>query len=234
MMNRTLLIMLFTCLYLGSFAQDLLAPSFSYSRNKTAYLTLSDGKKVEGTIKSFDRKKGLIEEIKIKTTDGKKMKFKPEDVKFMYLPPSGLDNLSKALDKTFDTQKWGDEDIEHELIKDGYVYFELADVKVKKKTRKLLMQLLNPTFSKQVKIYHDPFAKETMSVGVGSFTVAGGHAKSYYVAKDNKVAVRLKKKDYKEEFATMWKGCDAVYKTYDEAKWLDLTKHALTYSECGG
>ena len=40
-----------------------------------------------------------------------------------------------------------------EKLRDGYVYFELAEVQIKKKkTRMLQMQLLNPAFSKKFKI----------------------------------------------------------------------------------
>lgn len=213
-------------------AQDLIAPSYGFSHNKTAYITLTDGTEISGTIRDIDREKGLIEYIKLQDAAGKKHKLKPEDIKFMYLPPSGLDKLTKKLDFISDMQKWNDDKLNQEYLKEGYAYFETTDVKIKKKQTKLLMQLLNPAYSKEFKIYCDPYAKETASIGVGGMKFVGGDAKSFYVAKKNEPAFLLKKKEYKKEFAELWKNCDKLISENPEPKWGDLTKHSITYSEC--
>lgn len=215
-------------------AQQLLSPSFSYSGKKDAFVTLSDGTEVVGRINDIDRKKGLIEYIKIEDANGKKHKLKPEMVHHMYLPPSGMDVLGKALDKAYDVQQWKNDSLKSDLIKEGYVYFESVDVSLKKGTERLLMQLLNPTFSKHVKIYHDPRAAETTSVGVGGFTVAGGDDKSYYIAKNNQTAVRLKKKDYADQFNELWGECPDVKSKFPDIRWTDLEKHVVAYSDCKG
>jgi hypothetical protein len=213
-------------------AQELLTPSFTYSHKKPSYITLTDGKVIEGEIKDIDRKKGLIEEIKIKDVNGKKHKFEPTEVKYMYLPPSGLDKLSKKMDFMHNASKWTNDKLNQDFLNDGYVYFETVEVKVKKKTRTLLMQLLNPDFSKTVKVYHDPYAKETASLGVGGVKVAGGIAKSYYIMTDkDKVAYKIEKKEYKDSFASMWSDCANLAKS-EEKKWSDLTQHVITYTEC--
>ncbi|WP_010523061.1 hypothetical protein [Aquimarina agarivorans] len=95
-----------------------------------------------------------------------------------------------------------------------------------------MVQLLNPGFSKHVKVYHDPYAKETMSIGVGSLKLAGGIAKSYYIAKDDKPAFRLKKKDYDKQFIPLWTSCKKVIENYTNPVWRDLAKHIITFSEC--
>ncbi len=231
-MKNKIFTLLLALICLPTFGQELLNPSFSYSQKKTTYITLTDGTEIQGTIKDLDRDRGLIEEVKIKDGNGKKHKLKPEDIKFMYLPPSGLDKLGKKLNTGFDVQKWEDGALDRERLNLGYIYFELADVKIKKKTKKLLMQLLNPSFSKNIKVYHDPYAKKTMSLGVGPLTVAGGNEKSYYVAKGKNAAFRLKKKDYKEEFNALWSSCPDLIKEFPLKKWSDLTKHVLAYSEC--
>lgn len=213
-------------------AQELLTPSHTFSHKKTAYLTLADGTEIQGNIKDIDRKKGLIEFIKIKDGAGKKHKLDADKVKFMYLPPSGFDKLSKGYAALTDIEKWTDEKMDQDLLNQGYVFFELADVKVKKKNRQLLMQLLNPTFSKEVKVYHDPFAKETMGVGIGGIKLAGGIAKSYYISKGDKPAYRLKKKDYKAEFVPMWSSCKKIIADYPDMKWSELTEHVKAYSTC--
>ncbi len=217
----------------GAKAQELLNPTFTFSGSKPAYLTFTDGTKLEGTIKDIDRKKGLIKLIKIKDKEGNKHKIKPEQVQYMYLAPSSFSKLSKALNISSDVRKWTSKDINQDLVGDGYVYFEQSKVQVKKKQLVLLMQLLNPNFSAKVKVYHDPRASESTSLAVGGLKVAGGHAKSYYVKVEGQdVAYRLKKKDYKKGFAEMWKGCDKVAEKYPKIKWTELVKHIIDYTEC--
>lgn len=213
-------------------AQQLLTPSTTFSHNKESIITLKDGTEIKGELKSLKREKGLIAEVKIADESGKTKKLKPEDINFMYLPPSGLDKLSKAMDALHDVQKWNDEKMDQDLLNQGYVYFENATVKVKKKQMELLMQLLNPTFSKDVKVYHDPLAKETMSVGVGNVTVAGGNAKSYFIQVGDEVAYKVEKKNYDEEFPKLFGKCSTLAEKYPEKKWSELTNHIIDYTEC--
>ncbi len=212
-------------------AQSFLSPSERFSGKKPAYLTLSDGTKVECTIDKIKRKKGLIKEIRVKVS-GKKVSYKPDQIAFMYLMPSGFDKVAKGLDKAYDVQKWKEEEIKSDLLKEGYIYFEQTVVQVKKKERTMLMQLLNPHFAKSIRVYHDPWAAETMSVGVGSLTLAGGFDKSYYIKHTgDKVAFRLKKKKYKKEFDSLYDSCKAIKKEYKNVHWNKLIKHIIIYTE---
>ena len=79
-----------------------------------------------------------------------------------------------------DVTRWGQKQVDR--LKDGYAYFENAEIELKKGNIITLMQLLNPG-SELLKAYHDPFAKETASVSFGGFKVAGGEDKSYYMKK---------------------------------------------------
>lgn len=214
-------------------AQDFLTPTFRFSDKKPSYITLVDGTVIKGELKDLDRKKGLISEIKIKDENGKKHTLKPNKVKSMYLVPSGLDKISQGLNFISDVKQWNNSNLNQEYINDGYVYFEQAKVKLKKKEHLLMLQLLNPAFSKDVKVYFDPYAKETASVGVGGLKLAGGIAKSYYVSKSDGVASKLTSKDYgKTEFKSFWSDCTKVKAKYPRVKWADLAKHIQTYSDC--
>jgi len=230
-MNRIVLLIAAACFVASAAAQDFAAPAMLYSDKKPSYITLADGTTIEGTVKDVDRKKGLIKEIKIKDTSGKKHKLKPEEVKHMYLPPSGLANLMNAIDKLEDAQRW-DENLDANKIKDGYVYFETVPVMVKKKQRTLLMQLLNPATAAGIRVYHDPYAKESMGAGIGGITVVGGGAKSYYVQRDGKPAYRLYKKTYDDEYQVLYSGCDAVLSAEDAQKWTAFQDHVNNYAAC--
>ena len=96
----------------------------------------------------------------------------------------------------------------------------------------MLMQLLNPTFSKSVKVYHDPFASETMSLGVGGVTVAGGLAKSYYMMLDtDNSAYKIEKSKYKKSFKALWDKCSSLSQKSD-IKWNEFTDHVIEFTEC--
>jgi len=206
-----------------------------YSRKKTAYLTLTDGSKIEGIIKSLNWKKGLFEEIKIKI-DGKKKKFSAEDIAHMYLPQSGFGKLMDNVAVAYDATQWAQKsDVNSELVNDGYAYFESAEVQIKKKkTQVLLLQVVNPSFNSQVKVFHDPFAKKTIGLGVAGVKVAGGIDKSYWVQKGGKPAFKLKKKNYNKEADLLFGDCSDYFdKIKSKLVWKDFPMHVYNYvDEC--
>lgn len=216
------------------FAQQFLPGTFTFSGKKPSIVILEDGTKVEGEIEDLDRQKSLIEEVTIKDAKGKKRKFKPAAIKCMYLAPSGWDKFSKSYEFLNDATQWGKTDLDKDIIGKGYAYFEKAEVKVSKnKTEVLMMQLLNPSFSNKIKVYFDPRAKETASLGVAGIKVAGGDAKSYYIKKGDAIAFKLEKKNYDEEFKGMYEDCPAIIKAYGEAmRWSELEKHLFEHSRC--
>ena len=135
-------------------AQDFLDGAFTFSSKKESYITLADGKELTGFIDDIDRKKGLIEEITIIDLNKKKIKLKPEEVKHMYIVPSGFDKLSSGMNNMYDATKWNEDKSAHaEHIKAGYVFFETTEVMVKKKKLTLLLQLLNPGFANKIKVF---------------------------------------------------------------------------------
>lgn len=219
----------FTALSLS--AQRFLEPSESFSPKKISYLHMSDGTVQEVYLKSYKRVKGLIKEVKVEDKDGNKVKIAPEDIQFMYLPQSGFDKFAKDMDFLTDVQKWDNKEIDQAKVADGYIYFELAEVEVKKEKRKLMMQLLNPSFCSQIKVYHDPLASETTSVGLGGFTMAGGDDKSYYVSVRKGTAFNLEKKEYKEIFSKVFGFCTPLKEKYPDVRWADFAEHVYEHSQ---
>lgn len=233
MKTATWLSLLIACMAtLPVAAQRFLPPSFTFTGKKISYITLTDGTKIEGYIRSIVRKKGLIESVKLKDESGKKHEFEASKIAFMYLPPSGFDKFSRDYDFMYDITKWEQSDLDHKVIMDGYVYFEQAQVQVRKKTLTLLVQLLNPSSCSKIRVYHDPYAKETMSVGVAGFIVAGGDAKSYYVSVRGETAGLLEKRDYDEAFGKLYGDCPAFTEAEKEKiKWLHLERHIFAYHQ---
>lgn len=211
-------------------AQHFLQPSESFSPKKISYLTMKDGSTMEVYLKSYKREKGLIKEMKVEDKEGKKVKIKPEDIQYMYLPQSGFDKLSKELDYLHDVQQWDNDEIDQSKVADGYIYFEQAEVKVKNEKKTLMMQLLNPSFSSKIRVYHDPNANETGSISMSGFTVAGGEDRSYYIAVQGNTAFKLTKRDYDEQFVKIFGICPALKEKFEKVKWTQFDEHVYEHN----
>ena len=214
---------------------DLIEPAYRFSHSKPSYVTLKDGTTIEGEIRDLDRKKGLIDFVKIEDQSGKKHKLKPSSISHMYVYPNKISQLRSLSNVVYDSQKWKNNALNQDHINLGYTYFENTNTKVGKKQEELLLQLLNPTWSGTVKVYHDPRAQETASIQVAGIDVYGGFEKSYYIkVDDEKVAYKLTRKGYaKKEFVPLWKKCQAVLDKYKgQVYWKDLVKHMYDYTLC--
>ena len=232
-MKKTLLLLVsLSSFSLVAFAQTFIPAFDRFSGKEIAYIYLDDGTKIEGTIDDLNRKKGLIEEVTILPTGQKqKRKIEPKEIKTMYLPASGYNKLFSSLDQTFDAQKWKSNDVNMEIINKGYAYFEKVTVQLKKETEDLLMQMVNPSFSSKIKVFHDPLAQESMKFGVAGITMAGGDDKSYYVQVGNTVVKKIKKNDYDDEYVNLYKSCPALLeKIKKHPRWVNFDKHLLEYT----
>ncbi len=218
--------------FLNAYAQELVEPAGIPSRKKISYVTLKNGTEIQGKIKKFDQnKRFMIEGVSIVDEKGKETYYKPEDIQFMYLPQREIEKLSKEVNKLHDATKWKEEKLNHELIKEGYAYYESSKVIYKEEEVMLLMQLLNPSFCSSVKLYSDPRSKVTTGVGYGGIKVSGGDLKSYFIKFGDEPAFQLEKSDYKKMVPKIYAKCDKLVKLKD-INWLDLTKHIKQYTEC--
>ncbi len=233
MINRILAIGLLLFAAHSANAQNFLDGAYRFSGSKEAYITLSNGETITSFVDDIKRKKGLISAINLKDADGKETSLAPDQVKHMYLAPTGFDKVSRALDDSDNVTKWSKDQSAHaQYIKDGYVYFETTEVMVKKKKMTLLMQLVNPGFANGIKVYFDPWASETGGIAVGGLQVSGGDKRSYYFKKGDKMAVRISKKNYEDEFNSLYGGCAAFKKNFGKSKkWSQVEKHVFFYSE---
>jgi hypothetical protein len=214
-------------------AQDFLDGAYAFSHSKDAHFTLKTGETITAFVENVKRKKGLISSIEIKDAAGKKTVLSPDKVKHMYLPPSGLDKLSRAMDVSNNVTKWDRDQSAHATyIKGGYVYFEHTDVMVKKKKMSMLMQVINPGFADGIKVYFNPLASDTGGLAVGGLQVTGGDDRSCYFKKGDKTAYLINKKNYDKEVKNLYGDCPDLAKAFDNKfRWTDASKHVAYYSE---
>lgn len=214
-------------------AQEFMEPSYGVSPKKIAYITMEDGTTQEVFVRTYKTKKGLIEEITVRDKDDNKVKLDPEQIKHMYLPQSGWSKFAESMEFLNDATKWDNEEINAELIKDGYVYYEKAEVQLKKSKITAMLQLLNPSFCSKIRVYDDPFAGETFAPTVGGIQVAESYAKSHYVKVGDAVAYRLEKSDYDEGFTKLFGDCPAVKKEYGKDKsWKKFASAMFAHTNC--
>lgn len=227
----TLTLLLSAALWLQ--AQQFSPYFLEFSRKKTAYITLDDGTELQGNIKAFDWKDGLLKKIKFEDLNGNKVKMKPEQIKHLYVVPTGIAKVSASYDFLTDAKNWdGGNDLDKDIMGKGYVYLEKTKVRMGKKTRELIMQLANPTVAGRVRVYHDPEAKETRSLGIAGIDLVGGNKKSYYLKLGTDAAFLLKKRHYDDEFNLIFKGCPELIEKYgDNPRWEDFEKHVYEYAE---
>lgn len=233
MNKQIMLIGLFiTAMSFSLTAQKLLKPFELISHKKPTYILTENGKEIEGTVKKLKRKKGLIKEINIKDAKGNVTTIPLADIKHAYLPQSGLDKFLKFSDFIDDATQWNDGLYDKERIKEGYAFFEKSEVMVKKNKMTLLVQLLNPGVCDRIKVFHDPFAAETASVGVAGIKLAGGDDKSYYVSKDEEIAYKLPKKKFKDSFDNLFGDCNTENEL-EYTRWSDFEEVLFKYNaEC--
>jgi hypothetical protein len=215
---------------LSTLGQSFLPAIERFSSKKLDYLILNSGEKVEFYLDDLDRKKGLIVNVEGKTVDGKKFEYNADEIKEMYLAASDfakLSSLNRSTRSVLSMQRTDMKEIGRE-----HVYFEQHQVEGRKSTT--LLQLVNPESTSRMKVFHDPWAVETMGVGIGGLQLTGGIDKSYYAVYDGKT-VKIYKRNYEELFAALFAGCPAVLQKYKSAAWRDLPLHLDTYeTECAG
>ena len=210
-------------------------PAYStYSRKKPAFVTLKDASEIEAQIKGVGRKKGQIAEIVLIGDDKKKIKIKADEIASLFMAPSGMEQLQQQSNFFSDASKWGKTDAAKYASK-GYTMYtnEMVSLKNKKKPTEYLMQVVNPKFSNVMQVFSDPFAKESMSFGVGSLKLAGGIKKSYYIKKGEEKVLWLTKKDFDKHFHTLFMDNDKFKAKYadQEFKWSLLGVYVLDYTE---
>lgn len=228
-----LLMMLFVAE--SSYSQTFASKVSQFSRSKPVTIYFVDGDSISGTIRNVFRRKGVINQIELKV-DGVKTKIDMSKVAYVYLPENIFNKMNNVASGAF---RLDDEDAKfskrQDLLVDGYALFESVKATIKKNNTNYLLQLLNPHFDKRIKVYADPYASETMSVGYAGMAMVGGEDKSYYLkyTDSDEPAFYVSKKDFKNNFKEILKDCPELTEELEKyLSWADFEQYIYKYNNC--
>jgi hypothetical protein len=234
----------FTIILLVLSAEHLQAQKFNkryagFSKSKLIYIETEDGKRVEGYLRGLTKDDGLVTIVKLKDTSDKRAEFTTSQVKKMYLFPSLTSKVEGLLIQDDVPNSWGDESfIDTLLIKQGYVLFEKVPIKIEDKknkdfkTKEVILQLVNPHFSKQIKVYDNPNTDNSGLISVGNISVVGGTINSYYIRKvSEKAAYKLYSWDYSKKFSDLFGESQIFMEKYSKsAAWIHIERDIYQFT----
>ncbi|MEL6535213.1 MAG: hypothetical protein AAFQ98_07380 [Bacteroidota bacterium] len=231
-MNKRNLLVAVGVLFLATqgMAQYFMPPITGLSTTEPGTLTAADGTVYENcTIRGLVMSGAQINRVNIRTADGQKLKFKAEDVASMQYPPSELAKFDQAMEATTGSvQSLFNTDFDA-ILEREMIYYE-ANNSPRGRGKVVLMQLVNPGFESKIAVFNDPWASETMSVGIGGVTLAGGLEKSYYVRKGEEI-MKVQKRGYAQTFANLFADCERMMEEFPNPQWKNFATHVFAYDQ---
>jgi hypothetical protein len=212
------------------FAQTFLPAIERFSGKKEGFLVTAKGDTTKFILDDLDRKKGLIVNVSGKDMNGKKFEYKADQIKFLALAPADFGKYAAFSEGTGSVLRASKTDFKQ--INRDLIFFYQEYLEDKKRT--VLVQQVNPGFDNNIKVYSDPFAKQTTGVAVAGMQMTGGMDKSYYVNYKGKT-IRLYKKDYDKKFKEYFGSCPELNAKYKNGAWRDFAEHLFFYDQsCNG
>jgi len=192
---------------------------------------LASGEELTGKLAGGTMINGYLSKIVIKSADGVKSKLKPEDVLRLSIKVSKLAKLAMMAESTSSIKELTSTDF-NEIVNREYIIFETA-MRSNRAGKSRLMQLLNPGFDSQIKVFADPNAKESMGVRMGGVKLTGGADKSYMFVQNDEKAVKVKKGSYKKNFVALYQNCPKMIAVFsgEKIKWKDAAGHVFAYDQ---
>ena len=193
-------------------------------------LTLESGEEIRGTFRGGTYINNGLTKINIKLENGEKAKFLPEQVVSLYIKASGLAKLFMISEATSSIKEFVNTDF-NEIVQREYIIFETATIG-KKTDKYRLLQLLNPGFDTQIKVFAEP-GKETGGLSLGGIQVTGGESRAYLFVKRGEKAVEVKKGSYSKNFEELYSDCPVMLQMFqgEKIKWDDIALHVFVYDQ---
>ena len=193
-----------------------------------------DGEEFVGYITSSGATQGSMTRFKFRTFDGRKIKFKAQDVALLEIVvDEALQDL--MIDNATDTvEEIWKADFERIFEVETLEFHAIRHPWAK---RVALRQLINPGFDSRIQVYYLPKSKEGKSSS-GIIPLFGDMAKAYLVVKDGAEPIRVKQWQYSGKFFEQLFGdCPALTERYtgNMRKFKFFAEHTQMYDQlCPG
>ena len=207
-------------------SQTLLQGSNNFTTEKSVFISLKDGSQLETFASHIEKKDGIIKSITIKDSKGADRIYRPHEISNIYIA------VNDRLNNKLDGADWDSKDFKKHLIAEAYVYFELANVEMRGKTRPMLLQLLNPSFSSKIKIYLNPWLTDDLVAINNSNNKEAFAVSSYYVKDGNFPAFKLDGSAYSDNFIALFGECENMIPKKQIAQWSNFGQDVFEYNRC--
>ena len=214
--------------------QSFIAPVSEFTPSDDCQLELIDGTMVEGKISMATIMNGNLSSLTLKDANGYKHKHMADTIKRLRVKMGFLAKMDASAEASSSIVQSFKADYK-EINNREYIIYEQA-LMPKKKDKYRLLQLVNPGFDSVLKIYNDPGANETGGFGVGGVKITGGEDKSYLVVIREAKSIKVKKGNYKKDFAELYGDCPEMIKIAgsEKIKFKNFAGHVFAYDQlCG-
>lgn len=216
------------------FIQPLDSDDSGFLLNKEATATLKSGETITGKLKNATLISGYLKKARILTEEGTKVDLLAEEVDMLKVKAGDFARMAMISESTESIKKMSKADFD-EIKTREYIVFVSA-LMDKKKDKPRFMQLLNPGFDSQIRVFADPNANETGTLSMGGLAITGGEARSYLFLMDGEKVVKVKKNSYRKDFEELFSSCPEMMETFagDKIMWDDVAGHVYAYDQACG
>ena len=211
--------------------QAFIAPVDNFPTINSAIVELPNGKTINGKIRGvLLDKKGYPEAITFRDTLGNRVAYSAEQIKRISIKTNFLTKMdafqgsTSSLAEIFGIKF-------NEVMEREYIVYESA-LLPKKKDHYRFLQLMNPGMDQNIKVYHDPNAKETKRLKAYGVALTGGKERFYLVVVNDQKAMKLKKKKYKKRFPELYGSCAKMMAIMgsNKIKFKDMPAHIYAFN----
>lgn len=195
-------VLLLIALVSKSAAQQLLDPYKEFFSNQLAYVITQEGDSISGYLRGAAEASGFIRKLTIMDENGQKHKFKAEQLQRFAIQPGVFAKIESVADQATSLRKIIQADFHEILERDWLIYDSQTLPRRKNKTG--LLQLLNPGFDENIKVYNHPNGSRSMPLGVGGIKLTGGEDRTFLVVKGNGEPQVFRKAGFKKSFTELF------------------------------
>lgn len=224
-------LLLSTSVFSQGFIRPLGSDNMALILNKPCIITLANGEEVTGKLKSAVFLNGYLDKVTLKKANKEKLKLKPADITRLAIKASKLVKLSMIMESASSIKEMTHTNFD-EIVNREYIIFETAG-RHTKAGKLRLMQLLNPGFDSQIKVFVNPNANKTAGISLGGNRITGGMVRSYLFLKDGTKTIIVRKSNYKKDFLELYQNCPKMLSVFEgnKIKWDDVAGHVFAYDQ---